>query len=387
MHYKNYGKTGKKVSVLGFGAMRFDPVDDEENAIRTIHRAADAGINYFDTAPGYCNDNSETYLGNALALLPQDRQQNIFISTKSSIQNEPTADDVRRKIDDQLHKLQRRTITFYHMWCIMDLDHYQRVMAPGGPYEGVLKAYNEGLVEHIVFSTHARGDEIATMVRDGAFEGVTMGYNILNHRLRIEGIRRASENSMGVVVMNPLGGGMLCQSEKKLGFLREHESDSFIAAALRFVLAQKEPTVTLAGMGNPDHVDFNVGVAESIAEPDEKIVQTIIEKFDRLGEKFCTACRYCLEHCPEKIQIHLYMNLWDRIRMEIPETAKNAYQFYTSGDWFKGKQARDCQNCNECEEYCTQHLPISEYLARCADYFGENEIPKNHSNNDMDAGI
>jgi len=71
MHTKEFGKTGKKVSVLGWGGMRFDP-KDEEGAIRTVHRAVELGINYFDTAPGYCEDKSETFIGKALDLQPED---------------------------------------------------------------------------------------------------------------------------------------------------------------------------------------------------------------------------------------------------------------------------------------------------------------------------
>ncbi|MHC4660052.1 MAG: aldo/keto reductase [Planctomycetota bacterium] len=375
MRYKEYGKTGKLVSNLGFGAMRFDPPDDEENAIKTVHKAVELGINYFDTAPGYCRDNSETFLGKALSMLPQEKQVEIYVSTKSSLSSDGDADAVRKRIDDQLKKLRRDRITFYNMWCVMDLEQYGKIMAPGGPYEGALKAKEEGLIEHLAFSAHARGDEIAKMVVDdrNEFQGVTLGYNILNHRLRKEGMVAAHKAGLAVMTMNPLGGGMLCHSEEKLGFLAEDESDHFIAASLRFIFSHPEVTVVLSGMGKPEHVEFNVGVANSVEGADPEVVERIIEKYDRLGDKFCTGCRYCLDDCPEEMQIHMLMRLADCLRMGMNDEAKRLYELFSNNaeSWLKNKYAKDCTECGSCEELCTQQLPIREYMSRVTEFFGE----------------
>ena len=168
MRYKNFEKTGKKVSALGFGGMRFDP-ENEEMSLRAVQRAAELGINYFDTAPGYCEDTSERFIGKALSELPKEQQEGLYISTKSHISADPKADDVRRRIDDQLKKFHRDKIEFYNMWCILDLEQFRNIMAPGGPYEGALKAKKEGLIEHICASTHASGEEIAEIVKADVF--------------------------------------------------------------------------------------------------------------------------------------------------------------------------------------------------------------------------
>ena len=372
MRYKKFGKTGKKVSVLGFGGMRFDP-KDEEKSIQAVQRAAELGITYFDTAPGYCEDTSETFIGKALSALPKEKQKGLYISTKSHISADPKADDVRRRIDDQLKKFHRGKIDFYNMWCILDLEQFERIMAPGGPYEGALKAKEEGLIEHICCSTHASGEEIAEVVKADVFEGITLGYNVLNHEFRKEGIEAAVEAGCAVVTMNPLGGGMLTRDEEKLSVLKEDESDSFIAAALRFNFSHPEITVVLSGMNNAAEVEFNVGVAESVKEPDPDVVKRMIQKFASLGESFCTSCRYCLEHCPENIQIHLYAGLWDRVRMKLPEDAHRVYNVYLANEdnWLKGKRATDCTQCGECEKACTQKLPIREYMANIAKFLGE----------------
>jgi len=372
MRFKEFGKTGKKVSVLGFGGMRFNP-RDEELAIQTVHKAVELGINYFDTAPGYCENKSEMFIGNALALLPRENQKDIYISTKSYYTSDPTADDVRRRIEDQLRVLKREKIEFYNMWCIMDLAQFEKIMMPGGPYEGAAKAKDEGLIEHICGTAHASGKDIAEIVKANAFEGITVGYNIINYTFRKEGLEAAATADMGVVTMNPLGGGMLTLHKEMLSIFQDDESDSFISAALRFNFSHPEITVVLSGMKNPTEVEANVKTAKSVKDPDPTVTQSLIQKFESIGESFCTTCGYCLEHCPEKIQIHLYAQFWDRVRMKQPEEVKRIYQIFLDDEdrWFKGKRASDCTQCGECEEYCTQKLSIREYMTNIAEFLGE----------------
>jgi predicted aldo/keto reductase-like oxidoreductase len=372
MHYKEFGNTGKKVSILGFGGMRFDP-KDEDGAIRAVHRAVELGINYFDTAPGYCEDTSERFIGKALEMLPQEKKQNVYVSTKSHYMSEPTADDVRRRIDNQLNTLRLETIPFYNMWCLMDIPQFKTIMEPGGPYEGAVKAREEGLIEHICGTAHASGEDIAEIVEADVFEGITLGYNIMNHMFRKKGLQAAAKAGLGIVTMNPLGGGMLTQDEKMLSVLKDDESDSFIAAALRFNFSHPEITIVLSGMTSEAEVEANVKTAESVDRPDPVITQKLLERFESLGESFCTTCGYCLGHCPEKIQIPLYASMWDRVRMKQPEEVRRVYKIYLAQDdrWLKGKRASDCTQCGECEEHCTQKLPIREYMKKIAEFLGE----------------
>jgi len=159
MIYKEYGKTGKKVSALGFGGMRFNKEEydkDIEKCADIVRYASSKGINYFDTAPGYCEDKSEIIMGAAFKNMPNP----FFVSTKSNYWSDKTADDVRRRCETSIERLGVDKINFYHMWCIMNMEHYRNVMAPGGPYEGALKLKEEGLIDHICISTHATGLQI-----------------------------------------------------------------------------------------------------------------------------------------------------------------------------------------------------------------------------------
>jgi len=372
MQYKEFGSTGKKVSVLGFGGMRFDPQNEKE-AVSTIHRAVSLGINYFDTAPGYCADKSETFIGNALAELPHKKQKEILISTKSHYRADPDADAVRKRIEGQLKLLQRDKIDFYNMWSIMDLTHFKEVMAPGGPYDGARKAQEEGLIDFICCSTHASGENIAAIVKEDVFAGYTLGYNIINHAYRQKGLDAIARAGRGVVTMNPLGGGILTRDAERLKVLQDDESDSYIAAALRFNLSNRHITIVLSGMKDSMEVEANVKTADSVPNLSEDTATRLKERFSLLGESFCTSCRYCLENCPVQIQIHLYAMLWDKVRMQLPEEARRIYNFYQQNEdnWFKGVRSRECTQCGECEIVCTQKLPIREYLQHTADFFDE----------------
>ncbi len=372
MRFKEFGKTGKKVSVLGLGSMRFDP-EQESLAVQTIHRAVELGINYIDTAPDYCQDRSESFVGTALAALPDERQKNLYVSTKSHYRADPTADAVLKRIESQLRKLHRDRIDFYQMWCLMDLDQFRLIMQPGGPYAGALKAKELGMISHLCCSVHASGEDIAAMVREDVFEGFTLGYNILNHTFRKEGLEAAALAGLGVVTMNPLGGGMLTRDKDRLSVLRDDAADSVVAAALRFNLAHAGITVVLSGMKNPGEVEANVQVLDRINKPDPAVIDKLLGRFESLGESFCTGCGYCLKTCPEGIQIQLLSGLWDRVRMKLPEEARRVFALYCNDEdrWLKGRRASDCTECGACETACTQKISIREYLKNLAEFLEE----------------
>ncbi len=355
MHYREYGTTGKWVSVIGFGGMRFGK--DEDAAAQVMVRASELGINYFDTAPNYCHDRSEFIFGKAFARMKTP----FYVSTKSSVESEPKADDVRRRIDQALDRMQIDRIHFFHMWCIMDWEQYQRVIAPGGPYEGALKAKAEGLVDHIVFSTHANGAEIRKMCAERLFDGVTLGYNIFNYTNRYDGICAASENNMGVAVMNPLGGGMVSAAASKLGFIVHNPEETVVQAALRFVISHPEVTTALAGMGTVEQVTENAAVGDRLDRPDAELVNQIKATYGELGDVFCTACGYCLP-CPQGLIIPEIMFALNYHRVGMIEIGGKYYQFFRKMYQEKWVPAAMCSDCGICETRCTQKLPVREYL-------------------------
>ena len=131
-----YGSTGAKVSVVGFGGMRFDTSKSNEENAGLLLYAKDKGINYFDTAPGYCQDKSEDIFGSAFEQMADARDE-FYVSTKGMPTELDTADKAIEAVEKSLKRLKVERIDFYHVWCIRDLEHYKLAMKKGGQYEGL----------------------------------------------------------------------------------------------------------------------------------------------------------------------------------------------------------------------------------------------------------
>lgn len=360
MLYKPYGKTGKLVSALGFGGMRFADDCTLEEGAEVVRHASRLGINYFDTAPSYCNDRSEDIFGEAFKDMPNP----FYVSTKSSIGSEPNADAVRSRIEKSLKRLGREKIDFFNMWCILSYEQYERVMAKDGPYWGALKAKEEGLIDHLVFSTHANGEEIRRMVEQGYFEGVTLGYNAINFPYRAEGIEAAFEHGLGVVTMNPLGGGLIPQHQDYFSFLKQNEEESTIQAALRFNAAHESISVVLSGMGTKEEVEHNVAAIQKIQVVEHTDMERIKGQLREEMNGFCTTCQYC-KHCPKKIDIPLFMELYNNRILKGEQGIREKYTRLLKFGAIKPNQMpmpKDCVACGKCEQLCTQKLDIIKRL-------------------------
>ncbi len=363
MIYKEYGTTGIKVSALGFGGMRFRSEEykkDPAMSAEVVRYANSKGINYFDTAPGYCDDMSEIIYGNAFKDMPGQ----FYVATKSSYWSDKTADDVRRRCEASLKRMNVEYIDFYQMWSIMNMAHFRNVMAPGGPYEGAVKLKEEGLIKHICLSTHASGEEIKEIVTGCAFEGILLGYNATNFAFRQEGIKAAYAQGMGVVTMNPLGGGVIPQNPQFYSFLVEKEGETVAQAALRFNMSHKEITVALSGMGSKEEVDENILAAENLEVVSEARISEIKDHLFSSLNDLCTGCGYC-EGCPADIPIPRMM---DAYNMSILSGDINEISSRLKYHWgLKQEVAAACIECGQCEEHCTQHLPIIKRLKEIAE--------------------
>lgn len=354
MLYREYGKTGKKISVIGFGAMRFvrdGDIYDHEKCAKVVLKANELGINYFDTAPYYSNDHSESILGMAFKHMPE----NYYISTKSGALK---GSIVRKYLERSLKRLGVPKIHFFHIWCVLNLEDYKRRMAKGGAYEAVLRAKEEGLVDHIAVSTHCSGEEIKAIVDEGFFEGVTLSYNILNFPYRQIGLKAAYEKRLGVATMNPLGGGLIPQRADYFDFIRGEKDSSVVDAALRFNCSHKEVTTVLAGMGTVEEVINNVKVVDDLDGFSNERLDTIKQRISASMDKLCTGCGYC-KGCPQQLDIPKFMTSYNQ---RILGDIQSAYNFLKWHWDLTPEEAGRCLACGVCETKCTQHLPIIDRL-------------------------
>jgi len=362
MYYNPLGKTGKQVSAISLGGMRYIPEDYKdgpEKCAEIVLRAMELGVNLFDTAPGYSDDASEDILGCALRQV----KEKPYVSTKCGLWMATTAqgayDAVRKSID----RIGVEQITFYHMWCACTLEDYGKMIAPGGIYEGMLRAKEEGLIEHICLSTHLDGGDIEKIVHDGRFESVILGYNAINFAFRRAGVKACYDAGLGVMAMNPLGGGTIPQYEDVLSFLKSAPDETIVHAALRFLLGQKEVSCALPGVGTIAELEECVSAAYRRVEIGEAYFDELKTRFQ--SNSLCTSCAYCMP-CPVGVPIVQLLTAYNEYLVR--DDREKMLEFI-KGHWtISAAEAGNCTGCGACEGLCTQKLPIMERLGHIADW-------------------
>ena len=357
MQYVKFGKTGIEVSRLGFGAMRLPQREvngvkefDTEEGIRIMHKAMAEGVNYFDTAPYYCEKQSEIIVGKAL----KGRRSEVYLSTKNPIDN-ASGDDFEKRLETSLTKLDTDYIDFYHMWGI-GLESYETdVSAPDGPLDRAIKLKEQGVIRHISFSFHDDPKNMIEIIKrgQGVFEPVLCQYNLLD-RSHEDAIAFAHEQGLGVVIMGPVGGGRLGAPSEVIRALMPGKVESSAEVALRFVLNNPNVHIALSGMGSMDMVEENCRVASNmqpLSQEEQSRIETMMAENKRLAELYCTGCNY-----------HRVYKITDYARQEYARIGKV--------DWMKYENASACVDCGECEGKCPQHLKIREQLKQTHEVLG-----------------
>jgi hypothetical protein len=355
MFKKPYGNTGKEISVVGFGGMRFEDPDQTDRMAEMVLRAHGKGINYFDTAPGYCGQKSEGIFGRAFEQL--DRES-FYVSTKS---NKPDGDDLRADLETSLERMKIDCIDFFHIWWVLSKEAWEGRKA-GGAIETALKAKEEGLVKHVVMSSHMGGEELKDVLAEGVAEGVTLGYCAINFPLRQAAVDAAAASGLGVVTMNPLGGGIIPQNAERFQFLKGPEDRSVVEAAIRFNVSQPGVTCALVGFSNDEQVDEACAAVENFQPYDQEHVKQIERKLIDSFDDLCTGCGYCMP-CPEGVPIPQLMDVYNQkiLGAEGQMGGRLKWHWGITAD-----EASVCTLCGACEEQCTQHLPIRERLKEVA---------------------
>ncbi|HHY46590.1 MAG TPA: aldo/keto reductase [Firmicutes bacterium] len=369
MEYRDFGKTGIKVSALGFGAMRLP--NDEMESIRIMQMAIDLGVNYIDTAFGY--GDSEIRVGKAI----RGRRDKVFLSTKNPIKD-ASGHTWMRQLETSLKRLGVDCIDFYHMHNLHLTEYETKVIAPGGPLDASIKARSRGMIRHLSFSSHDEPQNVIKLIDTGVFDTVLLQYNLLDRKYE-EAIAHAHAKGMGVAIMGPVGGGRLAMPSDEVQRLIPGGTKSTPELALRFVLANPNVSVALSGMGSMKMVLENVRTAsrqEPLTPVEYKQIQEALNEKKGLAELYCTGCNYCMP-CPNGIDIpqnFAYMNYFRLYGLR--DYAREGYsQLASPGDMREGADNRGlkaeyCLECGACEPKCPQHIPIIARLKEVARVLG-----------------
>lgn len=353
MIYRDFGKTGLKVSVLGFGSMRL--YSDQEQSARIVSRAVELGVNYFDTSHGYIQGTSEVKIGLGI----KGKRDKVYLANKCHPSPTSNADGVRKVMERSLQRMGIERFDFYHLWYVNNEGDFKAAVRKGGTLEGIKKARLEGLVDHIGLTTHAPPELIKKMLDSGEFETVTIYYNLINRKCA-EIIPYAYQRGIGVIVMGPLGSGTLAKPSEALA-KSVGGKQAVIDAAMRYLWANEKISTVLSGVSSISELEANAKAAETagqFADEDRARALQITREMAHLGEDYCTNCGYCVP-CPQGVaipeiltQLNYYRayGLKDPVRERIRELEE------------EGVGPSLCEQCGECEPQCTQQLKITELL-------------------------
>jgi len=358
MLYRPYGRTGLEVSLLGFGGMRFAKIDDRDESVALMLEAARAGVTYFDTAPAYFGPKSEQTFGDAFREmrrlgLPYLSSTKTFASTES---------EIRKSIEAQLARLDVPAVDFYHAWCITTRTDWADRKA-NGLVPALRRLKEEGLVRHLCVSSHLVGDEIRELLMEGVFEGVLFGYSAYNIRSREKAFEAIAAHDLGCAVMNPLGGGLIPQNPDLFAFLKSREDETVSQAALRFLFSHPRISTVLVGFADAAQLREAVTAVERFVPMSADEIAAVRTA---IGERFtdlCTGCGYC-DGCPQGIRVPRMMEAYNHKRLRGRDTAVTERLAW---HWSAGpEEAAKCTACGQCEEACTQHLPIIKRMSEIA---------------------
>jgi uncharacterized protein len=369
--YRQMGKTGDKVSILGYGCMRFPKKGrglDEERASRQLISAIEQGINYFDTAHMYNNGRSESILGKTLA---QGYRDKVKIATKMHPLFVHTYQDMENIIDHQLKRLQTDHIDYYLMHSMINAAEW-KMLQQLGVEQFIEKARQSGKIGRIGFSYHGQIADFKKIVDDYAWDFCQIQYNYMDehHQAGTEGLRYAAAKGLGVVIMEPLRGGHLVgkmpDSIKSIWDKAEIKRTP-AEWALRWVWNHPEVSIVLSGMNEESHIAENIRIANealplSLSNDDLKIIDEVKLTYKKMIKIGCTGCNYCMP-CPSGVNIPFCFNTYNSLYLFNEPSYRFIYLGFTGGmEGGKPSYASLCRNCGKCEEKCPQRLPIRQHL-------------------------
>ena len=360
MLYRPFPKCDTRISRISFGAMRWP---SEEICHQVMNHGLDLGLNYVDCSTGYVNGKSQVWVARAIA----KRRREIIFSSKGQFAKAPTADVVRATIEKSLQDAGLDYFDIYQLWGLSEMEVLQAALAKGGTLEGMRKAQQDGLIRlGLGFTFHGSEELFRAAIDTGEFVTATVSYNLMN-RKEENNIAYAAAHGVGIVIMNPLAGGILgLAGDKSLDFLRGQDTGP-CHGALRFLHANPGITTGIVGFRAVAEVDQAVASLQGADKLTEAWRQEMIRQMDAvklIEGQFCTGCGYCKE-CPSGFNPPRFMqNMRDFARYGVPPERLQ--------EWIHSRYAHQdirvelakCIECGRCEKQCPQHLPIVQEIRR-----------------------
>jgi len=335
MEYRQLGKTGLRISRMGFGGIPIQRID-AEGTKELMHKLMEAGVNYIDTARGYTV--SEEYLGYAL----EGIRDKFILATKSMAR---TKDAMAADIDISLKNLRTDYIDIYQLHFVQP-QNLETILGPDGALEALMEAKAAGKIRHIGFTTH----ELAVFEQALEFdwvETIMFPYNFVETH-GVDLMKKCTEKGKGFICMKPLAGGAI----------------EDVSLAMRFIAANKDVTVNIPGMATEEELAQNVKAASDTTPLTDAELKEVQHIRDTLGNHFCRRCNYC-QPCSVGINISFCF------------TVNGYLTRYGLTDWpiarYNSMAVKPdaCIECGACESRCPYNLPIISMLKEVSENFNK----------------
>ena len=335
MEYRILGKTGLKISRMGFGGIPIQKID-EEGTRKLLHEMMEMGVNYIDSARGYTV--SEQYIGYGM----EGIRDKFVLATKSMSR---TKEAMAADIETSLGNFRTDYIDLYQVHN-PSMEQLDQVIGEGGALEALMEAKAAGKIGHIGLTAHSTAVFERALGLDWV-ETIMFPYNIVEQQ-GAELIHKCAEKNIGFIDMKPLAGGAI--------------EDATLA--LRYVCSNPDVTVVIPGMAEVRELEQNLAACSNTEPLTDEELKAMDKVREQLGTDFCRRCNYCAP-CTVGINIpSVFLFAGYLQRYDLADWAKDRYSTLKV-------KASACIGCGKCEPRCPYHLPIREKLKKCAQDMGE----------------
>ncbi len=367
MQYRS-DKYGNKLSILGYGCMRFSQTvggTDIKKTEKEILAAIEAGVNYFDTA--YVYPGSEAALGEILER--NGKRDQVNIATKLPHYLMKSVEDVEKCFAEELKRLRTDHVDYYLMHMLPNIVTWERLVGLGIA-DWLEEQKRKGTIRQVGFSYHGSSDDFIKLVDAYDWDFCQVQYNYLdvNSQAGITGVKHANAKGLPIIIMEPLRGGRLAKHlPKDAAKVFEHYKVKHSPAewAFRWLWNQPEITVVLSGMNSLDMVKENTNAAATalagdFTEDEYQLFDKVVEQINKKMKVGCTGCRYCMP-CPKSVDIPGAFAAYNRYYADS--------KLWATVDYLNCTTLRkdpttvsNCVKCGKCETHCPQGIEIRKEL-------------------------
>lgn len=367
-----------QLSGLGLGMMRLPVINgddsqiDEAKAFEIIDYAMKNGINYYDTAWGYHNGNSEITAGRFLAKYPRE---SYCLASKFPGYDNSNMPKVKEIFEKQLEKCQTPYFDFYLFHNVYEGNIDDYLNPEFGILDYLLEQKRNGRIRHLGFSAHGDLNVIQRFL-DAYGEHMEfcqlqvnyMDWHFQNAQSKVELIQKYN---IPIWVMEPIRGGKLADAPEKMkSIMKSMRPDESVPAwAFRFLQAIPGVAMVLSGMSNMEQLKENIKIwneDKPLNDEEFKCIVALSDEETKKGGLPCTACHYCTSHCPQGLPIPELIALYNEHKI----TGGGFLAPMAVGSMEENQRPSKCISCRSCETVCPQQIKISEMMKEFSELIG-----------------